>query len=125
MTNEQYLITSYFTVGAICAALAVAVYMFLRNSFMGILRHMPLKHMSRILKRLFLIGIVFPALFGFLSVTFYSCSKDTYAKIIADRNYLIEKNKEEFSTSTSYIIVALFVWGVMVGGAIYLSRKRI
>jgi hypothetical protein len=124
MTNEQYLIVSYFTVGALCVALAVAVYMFLRSSFVDILQHMPQKNMARILKRLFLIGIVFPALFGFLSVSFYSCSKDTYSEIIDDRGYLIEKNREEMTTTTKYIITALFVWSFIIGGTIYLSRKK-
>lgn len=124
MTNEQYLITSYFTVGALCTGLAAAAYLFLRHSFIGIIRHIPFKQIPWILKRLFLIGILFPALFGFFSVTFYSCSKDTYEKVIADKDYLIEKNKEEISTSASYVVMALFAWGVIAGGAVYLSRSR-
>jgi len=124
MTNEQYLIASYFTVGAICAALAVAVYLFLKNSFIGVIRHIPFQQLFRILKRLFLIGILFPALFGFFSVTFRSCSKDTYEEIIADRDYLIERNKEQLSTSANHIVAALFVWGVIAGSAVYLSRSR-
>lgn len=124
MINEQYLIASYFTVGAICAALAAAVYLFLRHSFMGIIRHIPFRQLSLILKRLFLIGILFPALVGFFSVSFRSCSRDTYEEIIADREYLIDTNKEELSTSVFNIVVALFAWGVIAGGAVYLARSK-
>ncbi len=124
MTNEQYLIASYFTVGAICTALAAGVYLFLKNSFIGIIRHIPFRQLSLILKRLFLIGILFPALVGFFSVSFRSCSKDTYEEIIADRDYLIETNKEELSTSVFHIVVALFVWGVIAAGAVYLVRNK-
>ncbi|MBW1642925.1 MAG: hypothetical protein JRJ76_08810, partial [Deltaproteobacteria bacterium] len=73
---------------------------------------------------LFFIGIIFPAMAGFFSVSFRSCSKQTYAKIIAERSYLIAKNQEQLSTSLTYIVIALFFWGVIVLGALMVSESR-
>ena len=122
MANEQFLIVSYITIGLLSLGFSILTYIWLRESFVGIINTIP-GRFSIILKRLFFIGIVFPAMAGFFSVSFRSCSKQTYANIIAERSYLIAKNQEQLSTSLTYIVIALLVWGVIVLGALMVSRS--
>ncbi|MBW1848076.1 MAG: hypothetical protein JRJ27_13240, partial [Deltaproteobacteria bacterium] len=113
----------YIIIGLLSLGLAVLTYIWLRDSFSGIMKVVP-ERLSIILEKLFFIGIIFPAMAGFFSVSFRSCSKQTYAKIIAERSYLIAKNQEQLSTSLTYIVIALFFWGVIVLGALMVSESR-
>ena len=123
MTNEQYLLVSYFTVGLLSFAFALATYLLLRHSFIGVTQAVRGK-LSIILRRLFFIGIILPALFGFFSVSFRSCSKETYVQIIADRSYLVATNQEQLSTSLSYIVIALLLWGLIILGAFIINKNH-
>ncbi len=123
MTNEQYLLVSYFTVGLLSLGFALAVYLWLRRSFIAVTQAVGGK-LSIILRRLFFIGIIFPALVGFFSVSFRSCLKTTYPQIIADRSYLVAKNQEQFSTSLSHIVVALLLWGLIILGAFIINKNH-
>ena len=123
MTNEQYLVVSYFTVGLLSLGFALATYLLLRHSFIAITQAVGGK-LSIILRRLFFIGIILPALFGFFSVSFRSCSKETYVQIIADRSYLVVKNQEQLSTSLSHIVVALLLWGLIILGAFIINKNH-
>jgi hypothetical protein len=114
MSNEQYLIVSYFAIGALVLAIAVLTYLWLKRGFAGIADSVPQRPLGVVLKRLFLIGIVLPSLVGFFSVSFKTCGTDTYAKVIADRAYLVAKNREQVTTSLNYIIAALIVWGLIL-----------
>jgi len=123
MANEQFLILSYIIIGLLSLGFAILTYIWLRDCFNCIMETIP-DRLSIILKKLFFIGILFPAMAGFFSVSFRSCSKQTYAKIIAERSYLIAKNQEQLSTSLTYIVIALLVWGIIVMGALMASRHR-
>jgi hypothetical protein len=74
---------------------------------------------------LFLVGIILPALFGFFSVTFRSCNKETYEAIIADQAYLLAKSQEQLSAALAHIAIALLVWGLIVSiGFLVLGKKK-
>jgi len=125
MTNAQYLVVSYFAVGALSFGVAVAAYLLLRRSFVSVADAVGAKGLGAALKRLFPIGIALATLFGFLSVSFKSCDKDTYRKVIADRSYLIGKNYEEISTALLYAVIALMVWGlILVIPLVVIKRSR-
>jgi hypothetical protein len=123
MENEHFLIISYTIIGLLSLGFAMLTYIWLRESFNGIMKVIPEKF-SRILKKLFFLGIVFPAMAGFFSVSFRSCSKQTYAKIIAERSYLIAKNQEQLSTSLTYIVIALMAWGIVLLSALMVGENR-
>ena len=114
MNNETYLIVSYFSIGVVCLALGLLTYALLRRSFGGFTKTIPDGELGLIYRRLFLFGILLPALAGFCSVTFRSCEKDSYASIVADRAYLVAKNQEQLSACLMYICIALLVWAVVV-----------
>ena len=124
MTNEEYLIISYFTAGLISLGFAIFAYLYLRCGFAEMMQSVSGKHLFHIFRKLFLVGIVLPALFGFFSVSFRTCSRDTYDKIIAERAYLVAKNQEQLSSSLLYIVIALLVWGLIVFGALIIMKHN-
>jgi hypothetical protein len=113
MSNEQFLIVSYFTVGAVAAVIGLTVYACLRRPLAGITMAFRNQPLGLILRRLFPVGLVLPALAGFLSVKYQSCGR-SYATVIASREYLIGKNQEQMAAACFFVMVALMAWGIVV-----------
>lgn len=114
MTNDTYLVISYFICAALSIALGTVVYLLLRGPFAVVADAAPRKHLRSILKRLFPIGLLLPALLGFVSVSYQSCNRQTYAKIVESRRYLVEKNQEQISATLLSIVVAVLVWDAVI-----------
>jgi len=114
MTNDTYLVVSYVVCAALSIALGTLVYLFLRRPFAVVADAAPRKNLRSILKRLFPIGLLFPALLGFASVSYQSCGRQTYAKIVESRSYLVQKNQEQISSTLLSIGVAVLVWDVVI-----------
>jgi hypothetical protein len=114
MTNERYLIASYFAGAALSAGLGTMVYLFLRRPFSGLTDAASGKRLSSMLKRLLPWGLLFPALLGFVSVSYQGCGRTTYEEIVQNRSYLVEKNQEQISSVLLYILVAVVFWDVIV-----------
>lgn len=114
MSNEQYLIVSYFVVGVVAVVLAGITYATLRRSFSWIMGALPVRNLSRMLRKLFFPGLVLPALIGFFSVSFIGCETDSYGVIIANRSHLVLKNQEQISATIEHIGYALLFWGIAV-----------
>jgi hypothetical protein len=113
MSNEQYLIVSYFFVAVLSIVIGMAAYAFLRRPLAGLARAFPNRHLGSVLKRLFPAGLMLPALAGFLSVSYQSCHQ-SYESIIADRSYLVGKNQEQLSAICLFLMLAVLVWGIVV-----------
>jgi hypothetical protein len=114
MTNDTYLVVSYVVCAALSIALGTLVYLFLRCPFAAVADAAPQHNLRSILKRLFPIGLLFPALLGFVSVSYQSCDRQTYAKIVESRSYLVQKNQEQISSTLLSIGVAVLVWDVVI-----------
>jgi len=123
MTNEEYLITSYFAVGMICIGLSVLIYALLKDSFGKTVSSYSGTKLPIILKRMFFIGILFPALIGFFSVSYRDC-KGSYKSIIADKAYLVQKNQAQLSASTLYLVIALVIWCLVVALILMIQKKK-
>jgi hypothetical protein len=113
MSNEQYLIVSYFFVGVLSTVIAMAVYAFLRRPLAGLAGVFPNRNLASVLRKLFPAGLLLPALAGFLSVSYHGCH-ESYQSIIADRSYLVDKNQQQISTICFFLMLAVLVWGVVV-----------
>ena len=114
MTNDSYLVVSYVVCAALSIALGILVYLFLRRPFAAVADAARWKNLRSILKRLFPIGLLFPALLGFVSVSYQSCHRQTYAKIVESRSYLVQKNREQISSTLLSIVVAVLVWDIVI-----------
>jgi hypothetical protein len=113
MSNEQYLVVSYFSVGALSTVIAMAAYAFLRRPLDRLARSFPNRNLASVLKKLFPAGLALPALAGFLSVTYRSCG-ESYSSIIASRSYLVGKNQEQLSAICFFLMLAVLGWGVVI-----------
>jgi hypothetical protein len=114
MTNERYLVASYFVCVALSVGLGTVVYLFLRRPFGGVADAASGKRLPSILKKLLPCGLLFPALLGFVSVSYQGCGHRTYEDIVQSRKYLVEKNQEQISSILFYILVAVLVWDFIV-----------
>lgn len=124
MTNDRYLVVSYVICAALSVGLGGLVYLILRRPFAEVTDTTPGKHLPFILKKLFPIGLLLPALLGFVSVSYQSCSRQTYGKIVENRSYLVEKNQEQISSILLSIVVAVLVWDVVILLLAKLAQKR-
>ena len=122
MTNEEYLITSYFAVCIICIGLSVLIYALLKDSFEKTVSSYTGTKLPIILKRWFFIGILFPALMGFFSVSYRDC-KGSYKNIITDKTYLVFKNQAQLSAATWYLVFALVIWSLVVALILLMKKK--
>jgi len=122
MTNEQYLVVSYFCVAAVSLAMGFAAYAWLRRPLREFASALPWKGVRGLLLRLFPAGIVLPALLGFVSVSYRGCNIQDYNKIIANREYLVAKNQEQISSTSVHVVWAVFAWCALL--AILLAVKR-
>jgi hypothetical protein len=122
MTNEQYLVVSYFCVAAIAVVIGLVAYFWLRAPLREVAAALPWKALRELLSRLFPVGIVLPALLGFISVSYRGCKLQEYEKIVADRSYLVSKSQEQISASLTHVVWAVFAWCALI--AILLAIKR-
>ena len=114
MTNEQYLIVSYFVCAALSVALGALVYLFLRRPFASVVETTFGRHLASTLKKLLPFGLLVPALLGFVSVSYSSCERTTYEEIVQSRRYLVEKNQGQISSTLLSILVAVLMWDVVI-----------
>jgi hypothetical protein len=122
LTNEQYLIVSYFVCAALSVAVTLLVYLYLRRSFAAVAGTASGKHLPAILKRLFPCGLLFPALLGFLSVSYRGCN-ETYESVIAHRDFLVSVNQNQISAILFCIVVAVLFWN-FIGLLILRSAQK-
>src|SRR5437870_7032339 len=94
MTNDSYLVVSYVVCAVFSMVLGTLVYLSLRRPFADVADAAPRKHVRSILKRLLPVGLLFPALLGFVSVSYQSCNRHMYANIVDSHDYLRPKNPE-------------------------------
>ncbi len=113
MTNDQYLIFSYFAVAVLATVLGAGAWLYLRRSFDGVVRAVSNKELSLVLKRLFPAGLGLPAFLGFISVSYHGCGK-SYEEIVKERSYLIGRNQEQIVSILLWIVMALLFWDVII-----------
>jgi hypothetical protein len=121
MTNDRYLIVSYFAMAALAIGFAGATWLYLRRSFRGITQTLPTSDLSRILRAMFPAGLFLPALLGFASVSYRGCGK-SYEEIVKERSYLIQKNQEQISSILLWIAGALLFWDLIILLALRFAR---
>src|SRR5258708_39117984 len=123
MTNDGYLVLSYFVAAGVSIGMGILAYASLYSPFRRVASAIPWVTLGRLLVRTFRPGMLFPALMGFFAVSYASCNVTTYEKIVADRSYLVCITRQQLSSSLSYLTAAIFVWGFVVAFVLVLSRR--
>ena len=126
MTNEQYLYVSYVLAGLFTIALSLCVYAWLRRPFGRVADASAGDHWAAVLKRSFPVGMILPALVGFLSVSYTAggCRSRAYKDIVGNRDFLIAKSHEQVSGALHWTAFAVFVWGILVILVLATSRPN-
>jgi len=122
MSNEHYLIVSYFVVGFVSLSLGVAAYRVLRRPFAAI-AEAAAGLRGTMLKRTLALSLALAAVLGFLSVSYKSCGM-SYEDIVKDRSYLVQKNREQLQGAGNWIGYTILAWGFVVAIGLVALRRR-
>jgi hypothetical protein len=114
VSNEHYLIVSYFLVGLVSLCLGVAVYRVLRAPFAATAEAVIGKLRSQVLTRALGVFMTLAAVLGFLSVSYNERGCVSYEQIVKNRDFLVRTNQEQFQRTGNWIVSAVFLWCVVV-----------
>ena len=121
MTNEQYLIVSYFTVagGGIVAAMATAALLRapLRNA-LGRLSRSACAYLGRFLPT----WLVLAALLAFVSVSYIDCAHTTYQSVVDDDVHLVATTHRQIGRIFTYLAIGVFTYALAL--AVFLVVHR-
>lgn len=114
MSNEHYLIASYFLVGFVSLCLGIAVYRVLRTPFAAIAEAATGRLRSRVLTRALGFCMTLAAVLGFLSVSYNQRGCVSYEQVIKNRYLLVQNTKEQLQGTGEWIVSAVFLWCIVV-----------
>lgn len=114
MSNEHYLIVSYFLVGLVSMCLGIAVYRVLRTPFAAIAEAVTGRLRSRVLTRALGVCMTLAAVLGFLSVSYNERGCVSYEQIVKNRDYLVQTNHRQLQSTGDWIVSTVFLWCIVV-----------
>ncbi|MGE5111261.1 MAG: hypothetical protein ACM3JB_10425 [Acidobacteriaceae bacterium] len=114
MTNDHYLIVSYFVAFALCLGLAALTYRVLREPFERIADAALKNSRSVFLKRALPVALTTAATVGFLGVnyTYDGCNTHKYEDIVKDRTYMHEKSRAQLAQASITIVQVVGIFSV-------------
>ncbi len=110
MTNETYLYVSYFSAIILGLALATVTAVVLRKPHQKIVAAAKVRKLGSLVKRVFSFWVFVAVLLAFISVSYIDCSHENYAKVIADRDHLIDKTQAHVCRMSICLAIALFTY---------------
>ncbi len=125
MSNDHYLIVSYFAGFALSLALATLVYRLLREPF-GRIADAALKHTHSVfLKSALPVVLTLGATVSFLSVsyTYDGCHTHTYKDVVKDRSYMHEKNREQLAGTSGTMAQVVIMFSVAALVCLIVMKK--
>lgn len=116
MSNDHYLIVSYFLVGLVSLSLGIAVYRLLRAPFAATAEALTGRARSRLLTRALGASMSLAGVLGFLSVSYTqkSCSTLSYKQVVESRDYLVQINQQQLQKTGDWIVSAVVLWCIVV-----------
>lgn len=124
MSNEHYLIGSYFLFAFISLCLGVVVYRVLRMPFAAIAEAAAGKLRSTLLKRALAVFMTLAAVLGFLSISYTQKGCINYEQVVKDRSYLVKVNQRQLQGAANWVVYAVFAWAVVVLLCLVVLRSR-
>ncbi len=113
MTNEQYLIVSYFSAAGGGIAVAVLTALLLRSRLRGAVRSL-VKPMGRIMRRLLPTWLILMVLFAFMSVSYLDCEHHDYQQVVEDRPHMVDVTHNQLKDMTTWLAVGLSVFALVL-----------
>jgi hypothetical protein len=113
MTNEHYLIVSYFLFGLLSLALGLAAYRVLRHSFAAIAEAVASLR-ATMLRRTLVLSLALAAFLGFISVDYRGGCGKPYEDTVNDRGYLHQINRQQLQHAGNLIVFTVLVWAFLM-----------
>lgn len=107
MTNEQYLYLSYFAAATGGVGLAILTALILAHPHRQATENRILPHLGRFLRRIFPSWLILMVLLAFISISYIDCAHENYAKVVADRDHLINKTQDQVFIMSIFLSIAL------------------
>ncbi len=123
MSNEHYLIVSYFLVAFVSLCLGAVAYRALRTPFAAI-AELVAGTSSTILKRALAVSMTMAAVLGFLGVSYTQKGCMNYEHVVKNRDYLVQLNREQLQGTGNWIVYAVFTWCVVVLICLLVLRNK-
>jgi uncharacterized MnhB-related membrane protein len=124
MSNDRYLIVSYFLFAFVSVCLGGLAYRALRVPFVAIAERVVGRLHSSILKRALAASMTMAAVLGFLSFSYTQKGCINYEQVVKDREYLVQANREQLQGVGNWIAGAALGWGVVVAICLVAMRSR-
>ena len=124
MTNDHYLLVSYFVVGFVSLCLGVAAYRVFRKPFAAIAERVAGKSRSLLLKRALAASMTLAGVLGFLSFSYTQKGCMNYEQVVKDRDYLVQANREQLQHAGNWIAAVVFVWSAVVLICLVMIEKK-
>jgi hypothetical protein len=124
MTNEHYLIVSYFLFAFVSLGLGIVAYRVLRTPFAAIADAVAGKSSSALLKRVLHLSITMAAVLGFLSVSYTQHGCVNYEYVVKNRDYLVQINREQIQSAGDWTVYAVFAWCAVVVICLVVWRNK-
>jgi len=123
MSNERYLIVSYFFFAVVCSGMGVLAYLILRRPFERIVEAIAEKR-GALLKRALAVSMTTAAVLGFLGYSYNQRGCVSYQQVISNRYFLVEANVKQVQGAADWIAWTVLAWGVVVVIFLATLRKR-
>ncbi len=123
MTNETYLVVSYFAAAGGGAVLAGGTALVLRGPLREAVANL-LAPVAALLRRALPAWLVLVALFAFLSVSYIDCEHPTYESVVADRAHLVAKSHEQVRSVLGLTAVGVLAYSLALTVALILAHPR-
>ena len=112
MTNEQYLHLSYFAAAAGGLTLVALILVILGGPNREATTGQAWSAFGKFLRRALPSWLLLAVILGFISVTYFDCNLETYDRIVADRDHLIDKSQEQTVAMSVALAAALCCYAV-------------
>ena len=123
MSNERYLIVSYFFFAVVCLGMGVSTYLILRRPFARIAEAIVEKR-GALLKRALAVSMTTAAVLGFLGYSYNQKGCVSYQQVISSRYFLVEANVKQVQGAADWIAWTVLAWGAVVVICLSALRKR-
>ena len=124
MSNERYLIVSYFVSAVACSGLGVVVYLVLRKPFGAIADAIAGKDRASLLKRALTLTLTVAGLLGFLGYSYNQQGCTSYEQVIKNRATLVDANVQQVQGAVDWLVWTVLLWGVLVIIGLKVLQKR-
>jgi len=122
VTNEQYLIVSYFAAAGGGLLAAVVTTVILRGPLRQSLRSAVLP-LGRLLRRALPVWLILLVLCAFMSVSHLDCTHHTYQDVVTDRPHMIQVTRTQAQHMLFYLSAALFAYAISLAVMLAISHK--